>query len=183
MFYIITIFLLILVIVMVMYYINCFFLLSIIGFLFESIFFIIIKKPYNSSILYGPWTTVYGLSFFIMDFIYKWLQKYHLPKWLEVILFFLINMILLSALEFLTGELILKILKVRYWNYVNQTFNIDGFICLEASLFWGIASTILYYLLLPKMQNFLHKIPKWVTIICLCLYIFDWIMALIKIWA
>ena len=165
---------------MSMYFINCFFFFSILGFLFESLTFIIIKKPYNSSVLYGPWTTVYGIAFFIIRFIGKRVQKLHLSKPREILLFFLLNMIVLSALEFISGELILAISKVRYWNYQNMTWNIDGFICLEASLFWGFSSTILYYLIYPKIETFLQKIPKWITIIFIILYATDILFMLLK---
>lgn len=163
-----------------MYFVNCFFFFSIIGFLLETFIHIIIKKPYNSSILYGPWTTVYGIAFFIIHFIGKELQKFHFHKALEIFLFFIINMIVLTTLEFLSGELILMVSKVRYWNYVNLTWNVDGFICLEAALFWGIGSTFLYYFLYPKIENFLKNIPKWITILVSLLYAIDILFLLFK---
>ena len=156
-----------------MYLINCFFFFAILGFLFESLFFIFIKKPYNSSVLFGPWTTVYGIAFFIITAIGNKIKRYHLKKGLEVFLIFLLNVIVLSILEFVSGELILSFSKVRYWNYENLTWNIDGFICLEISIFWGLCSLLIYYFIYPKVQKFLHKIPKWITFLFIILYVFD----------
>lgn len=163
-----------------MYAINCFFFFAILGFLFESLFFILIKKPYNSSTLLGPWTTVYGIAFFIILFIGNWLKKFHFSKSIEVVLFFLLNTFILSMLEFIAGELILFISKVRYWNYQNLTWNIDGFICLEVSLFWGLGSIILYYFLYPKIKPFLKKIPKFITILLVLLYSLDILFMVFK---
>ena len=160
--------------------INCFFFFSIFGFLFESLTSIILKKPYNSSVLYGPWTTVYGIAFFIIHYIGTKIEKFHLKKWQEVILVFLGNIFILSILELIAGELILKLFHVRYWNYEKFTWNIDGFICLEVSLFWGIGALFLYYFLYPKVKSFIMKIPTWLTYLFLLFYVIDLIFMFMK---
>lgn len=164
-----------------MFYINCYFFFAILGFLFESIFFILIKKSYNSSILFGPWTPIYGIAFFIIYFINKLVKKWHLNKVLEIIIFFLLNIVVLSLLEFISGELILATNHVRYWNYINNHFNIDGFICLEVSMFWGVLSLFVNYILYPHVKRFLKNIPRFITIILIILYVIDNIFTLFDI--
>ena len=156
-----------------MYYINCYFFFAILGFLFESVTFILLKKPYNSGVLMGPWTPVYGIAFFIILLIRKFLKRWNLEKKIEIILFFLLSILLLSILEFIAGELILIISHVRYWNYVNRPLNIDGFICLEISLLWGIGAIFINYFLYPYIKSFLKKIPKIITTILIILYMID----------
>lgn len=163
-----------------MYFINCYFFFAILGFLFESIFFILIKKPYNSSILFGPWTPVYGIAFFIIYFLDKFVKRFHLKKLYEIFLYFFLSAILLTLLELLAGELILAINHVRYWNYVNLTLDIDSFICLEVALFWGVAATFINYFLYPRIKNFIKKIPKAITIILIILYVIDNIFTILK---
>lgn len=45
-----------------MYYINCFFLYSFLGFIIENIVHLINKDDSGSGILYGPWTPIYGVG-------------------------------------------------------------------------------------------------------------------------
>lgn len=163
-----------------MYFINCYFFFAILGFLFESIFFILIKKPYNSSVLFGPWTPVYGIAFFVIYFLDKFIKKFNLKKLYEIILYFFLSAILLALLEFIAGELIFAINHVRYWNYENLTLDIDGFICLEVTIFWGVAATFINYFLYPRIKNFIKKIPKAITIILIILYVIDNIFTILK---
>ena len=45
-----------------MFYINCFLLYSILGYLLETLAAFITKSNFKSGILFGPWTPVYGLG-------------------------------------------------------------------------------------------------------------------------
>lgn len=163
-----------------MYYINCYFFFAILGFLFETILFTLIKHPYNSSILYGPWTPIYGIAFFVIYLINHFVKKLHLSKIKELILFFILSVFILSILELIAGELILAIWHTRYWNYEKSRFNIDGFICLEISLFWGIGAIFLNYFLYPRVKNFIRKIPKWLTVLFIILFVIDTIFTILK---
>ena len=51
-----------------MYYINLFFIYSLLGFLFENFLNIITNATFNSGVLYVPWTFIYGNLF---NFIFK----------------------------------------------------------------------------------------------------------------
>ena len=53
-----------------MFYLNIFFIFAISGYILETITFFVINKPYNSSILYGPWTPIYGIASLIMVVVY-----------------------------------------------------------------------------------------------------------------
>ena len=63
-----------------MFYLKYFFIFCFIGFLFESLGAIFMGSNFNSSVLLGPWTTVYGLGGFIMLFLYCFLKRYKLKK-------------------------------------------------------------------------------------------------------
>ena len=130
--------------------------------------------------MYGPWTTIYGIAFFIIYFIGEKIKKLNLKKWQEILLFFISNILILSILELLAGELILHLFGTRYWDYKEFTWDIDGFICLEVSLFWGFGALFLYYFLYPKVKTFLKKIPKWLTITLVILYVLDGLLMIKK---
>ena len=163
-----------------MYYINIFFVFSFIGFLFESFLNLIFNDIFNSGILYGPWTFIYGIGALLIVVLNKFLGQYHLKKWKEVLLFYVGITILMTLVEFSGGMLIETIFHRTYWDYTNMRFNYGKYICLEVSLLWGLLATAINYFALPWINKFVLKIPKWVTFLLIFLFILDIIFMLIN---
>lgn len=166
--------------VKIMFYLNIFFIYSFLGFLFENILNIFLLSNFNSGILYGPWTFIYGIAIFIVMFIAKFLKKFKLKKVYEIILFYLISCFLMTLIEFSGGFLIEKLFHVVYWDYTNLTFNFGSYIALETTLFWGLFATLINYLVVKKINKLAVKIPKFMTIIFSILFIIDIIITFIS---
>ena len=150
------------------YYMNIFFVFSILGFILETI----LIKDYQSGILYLPWTPIYGIAVLIAIPIQKRLSiRYKKP--MEVLLFIILTMIILSGLEFIGGYSIEYIFNKIYWNYDYLKFNIGRYIALEMALVWGIGSAISVYLLMPVFKKIEKHIPKWITILLLGSFLLD----------
>lgn len=81
---------------MFMYYLNCFFIYSILGHVLETIISLITKNGFKSGFLYGWWTPVYGIGAITILFISKYLFKnLHMPRiWETVITFFVVAIVL-----------------------------------------------------------------------------------------
>ena len=152
----------------VFYFLNIFFIFSIIGFILETIFI----KDYQSGILYLPWTPIYGIAVLIALPIKNKLGNMY-KKPMEIFLFLLLTMIILSGLEFIAGYSIEYIFNEIYWNYDYLKFNIGRYIALEMALIWGIGSAISVYLLLPLFKKAEKYIPWWLTIILTGLFLID----------
>lgn len=163
-----------------MYYVNIFFIFSFIGFLFENVLNIFTNDNFNSGILYGPWTFIYGIGVLLMVIVYKFLQQYHLKKWKEVVLFYIIITIVMTLVEFSGGMLIETIFHRTYWDYTNMRFNYGKYICLEVSLAWGLLATFITYLVLPFINKIEKKIPWFVSVGLIILFIVDIIFTLIN---
>ena len=163
-----------------MYYVNIFFIFSFIGFLFENVLNIFSNDNFNSGILYGPWTFIYGIGALLVVFLNKFLKQYHLKKWKEVLLFYIGITILMTLVEFGGGMLIESIFHRTYWDYTNMRFNYGKYICLEVSLAWGVLATLVNYFLLPPINRFVKKIPKLVSLIFIVLFIVDIVLTLIN---
>lgn len=156
-----------------MYYINIFFIYSFLGYIFENIYSFITHSHFNSGILYGPCTFIYGIAIYIIMVLNRFLKQFKLNKWLEVLLFYIGACIIMTLVEFTGGNLIEKLLHVQYWNYQNMRFNYGPYISLEASLFWGVFATLVNYLLAPKIKKIAKKIPSYLTITFIILFIID----------
>lgn len=164
-----------------MFYINIFLFFSIFGYLFETICSYIFKSGFNSGILYGPWTPLYGFGVIIIMLLSnKIFESLHLNKVVETIIIFVVITIVLTVLEWLGGVLIEKLFHITFWDYSNYKYHIGKYISLEMSLVWGIGSIILIYLVLPWSLNLIKKIPLFITIILIFLFLVDVVVTTIN---
>ena len=135
-----------------MYYVNIFFVYSFLGFIFENTLNVILNSTFNSGILYGPWTFIYGFSIFAIIALNKILKKFKLKKWLEVIIYYFLATIIMTIIEFSGGVIIHTLMHRIYWDYTNLKLNIGHYISIEVSLLWGLFATIVNYLIKPKLD-------------------------------
>lgn len=138
-----------------LYYIfNLFLIYGFIGWIYESTFVSIKKKtPVNRGFLNGPIIPIYGfgaLSFFLV----LWSVKDN------ILLVFVGGAILASVLEYITSLLMEIIFHAKWWDYSNRRFNIDGRICLAASLLWGALSVLMLHVIHPHIDNLINWIPR-----------------------
>lgn len=165
-----------------MYYLNCFFIYSILGYIAEIIFGTVISADVKSGILYGPWTFIYGFASIIIILISeKCFKKLHMNRIVETIIVFLILLISLMTLEWVGGFLIEKIFGYSFWNYDKFKFSIGKYTCLEMGLIWSFISIFFIYVIRPLFDKFILKIPKWLTIVIGFFFILDVIVTFIKI--
>ncbi len=163
-----------------MYYLNYFFIFSILGHLIETIIFKFFDWNLESGFLYGYWTPVYGVGVVLIIIISNYLfKKLKLNKFIEVIIFSIIITIILTFIEFLGGNLLELIFKREFWNYSDHKYHFGKYIALDIAFLWGICSIIFLYLIKPWMDKIVRKIPNWVTYIFIFLFITDLVFTLI----
>lgn len=68
-------------------------------------------------------------------------------------------MILASVLEYITGVLLEKLFGKKLWDYSRHKYNLDGYICLEYSLIWGVLAVLMMLYLNPLLCGLLDLIP------------------------
>ncbi len=162
-----------------MYYLNCFFVYSIIGHIIESFVYDIYGG--ESGIFYGFWTPIYGIGCVIIIAVYNlFFKDIKMNKYLKALLIFLINAFLLTIMEYIGGILIEKIFDITFWSYKDLKFNIGKYISLEMALVWGLASLLLIYLIKPLFDKFINKIPTFFTIGLVILFSIDVIVTLVS---
>ena len=156
-----------------MYYLNYFFIFSILGHLFELI---LIGR---SGILYGLWTPIYGIGVILILMINNFIDKFKLRSFKKFISLFFISCLVLSIIESIGGYLIEFIFNKSMWDYTKLTFNIGKYTAIEMALVWGIGSLIFIYLLKPLFDKKINKIPKFITYFLVFLFILDIFVTLI----
>lgn len=131
---------------------------SVAGFITETIFGLLTKGVLESrkSFLYGPFCSIYGLGAVLMILP---LQKYKKNNYTLFFAGFFIGSII-EYMVSLVGELIFHI---KWWDYSDQMFNINGRICVLFSLFWGLLAIYLMSDINPRIDKFIDfvksKIP------------------------
>lgn len=114
------------------FFIYCFF-----GWIWESCYVSVQKHKWvNRGFLHGPLIPIYGfgaLAVLIMA----------IPVRDNLALVFMFGMVGATAMEYVTGAVMEKLFKVRYWDYSDMPLNLNGYICLPASLGWGGFSILL----------------------------------------
>ncbi len=159
------------------YYLNIFFLISILGHIIENIVYVHV----DSGILYGYWTPIYGIGSLIILLINYLLDKLKINKKLKPFFLFLISALSLCLLEFIGGYLIEILFGRIFWNYEDQALNIGKYTSVTMGLIWGLASLLLIYIVMPILNKIIKKIPKWITIILVILFVIDIVFTFINI--
>ena len=120
---------------------------SIGGWIIEVFFrrFFSIKKWINPGFLNGPYLPMYGFGTVIL-FGACFLD---LPRWAIT----LILVAGLTLLEYVTGLIFIKGMKIKLWDYSQRLGNIQGIICPMFSLFWGIIAAIFVYFLYDLLSE------------------------------
>ena len=135
-------------------YIAFFFIYSFLGWVTEEIFAAFKYGRFiNRGFLNGPMCPVYGVSMFI---IYTVLTDYSLqPVWQ-----FIGAVGIVTVIEYVTGALLRKITGRRFWDYRELPHNLNGYICLRYSIFWGALSVAALWLVHPAIHILLILTPK-----------------------
>ncbi|MBQ4030331.1 MAG: putative ABC transporter permease [Bacilli bacterium] len=146
-------------------YFLLFMIYSVIGWLLEVIGKLITEHRYiNRGFLIGPYCPIYGWGGLLMTLLFK--------RYLDdpVALFILI-VVLCSLLEYFTSYAMEKIFKMRWWDYNHFKFNINGRICLETMIPFGIGGLFVMYVLSPFFLDLLGRMNQ-NLVLCLAIILF-----------
>ena len=65
-----------------------------------------------------------------------------------------------TALEYVTGVVMEALFKVRYWDYSNQKFHFQGYICLSSTLAWGGLTILMTRVVHKPVGQLVLAIPE-----------------------
>lgn len=136
------------------FYFLLFLIYSFIGWLMEIVFtYFKDRTLVNRGFLMGPYCPIYGTGCILIIFLLKRYLN-------DVIALFIMAMVVCSILEYVTSYAMEKLFKARWWDYSDRKFNINGRICLETMVPFGMLGCVLMYVLNPFISNILNNIPS-----------------------
>lgn len=110
------------------------------------------KKVINRGFMIGPYCPIYGWGAIFITI----LLKRYISDW--IVLFFM-SMITCGILEYLTSYVMEKLFHARWWDYSRRKYNINGRICLETLVPFGLLGLTIMYITNPIILNALQSIP------------------------
>jgi len=127
-----------------------FFIYCFIGWIIESTYVSVRSLHFvNRGFLRLPLLPLYGSGAIIM----LWLS---IPVQGNLFLMFLFGMLGASALEYVTGYVMERLFKMKYWDYSNNPFNLNGYVCLTNSIAWGFLTLLL--------TEVIHRPLEWLVL-------------------
>lgn len=147
-----------------LYAYTYFIVYAFLGWVCEDIYCGIGKRKFiNRGFLYGPYCPIYGFGALLV--IYPLLMVSKHP-----IVVFIFGMVLTSILEYITSFVMEKLFATRWWDYSTYPFNINGRICLQNSLLFGLMALVVVYGLHPIVSRFVERIPLGFLVIFLIIF-------------
>lgn len=136
------------------------------------------KKFINRGFLIGPYCPIYGTGAILITFL---LKKYTN----DPIALFIMSIIICGILEYLTSYIMEKIYHARWWDYSQRKFNINGRICLNTIIPFGILGCFIMYISNPFLLELIEKLPElWLNVlssIILLIYLIDNMVSIVVI--
>ena len=110
------------------------------------------KKFVNRGFLIGPYCPIYGFGGVIMTLT---LTKY----FDHPITLFAMGMFECAILEYFTSYAMEKLFNARWWDYTKYKYNINGRICLETMIPFGLLGCVAIYIVNPILNKWLGLMP------------------------
>ena len=128
-----------------------FFAFSGIGWIWE-VFLHIIEDGMiiNRGVMTGPWLPIYGMGGVLILVVLKSWSNH--PTQLLCMI-----MGLCGVIEYVTSLMLETIFGARWWDYSDMFLNINGRVCVEGLVIFGIGGLFFIYIIAPKMDNLLQK--------------------------
>ncbi len=130
-------------------WLSFFYFYCIFGWCFESTY-VSFKERHlmNRGFLKGPWLPLYGSGAILV----LWLT---LPFQETPVLVYVVGALGATVLEYVTGETMVRLFRVRYWDYSSQKLQYRGHICLSSTIAWGFLSLLMVYVVHKPVEQFI----------------------------
>lgn len=153
-----------------------FFFFGFMGWLWEVAIYIVKDGVFvNRGTMHGPILPIYGYGCVVILFL-LFLPKKFKKVTDNPILTFAIVVLLCGTIEYFTS-LYLEITNgLRWWDYTGYFLNINGRVCFEGLMLFGIGGCLCLYIAAPYLQTLIKKIPRKLKITLCVIFILVYII-------
>lgn len=125
---------------------------SFLGWVFETTVAAIRRQHfYNRGVINGPFCVIYGCGGLIITIFGGELHGI----WL-----YIGSVLVATVVEWIAGHLIERWYHERWWDYSKLRFNLDGYVSLRTSLFWGVLGFAAAEWGTDLLLTFYHILPR-----------------------
>ena len=128
------------------------------------------KRFINRGFLVGPYCPIYGTGAILITFL---LNRYTNDPFV----LFIMAILVCGTLEYLTSYFMEKIYHARWWDYSQRKFNINGRVCLNTIIPFGLLGLFIMYVSNPFLIKHLESLTEvWLNILfwaILAIFIID----------
>lgn len=121
------------------------------------------RKWINPGLLTGPYLPLYGFSLCALFLLAHINVSFIENPILQKVVLFILMAIVVTFIEYLAGLIFIKGMKIKLWDYSNNWGNIQGIVCPLFSFFWVILCAVYYFLVHPKIVDWLTWLANHLT--------------------
>ena len=134
--------------------IMIFFMMSFVGWCWEVSLHLVEDGVFvNRGVLHGPWLPIYGVGSLLVLILLKRFRE-------KPVLQFTLTVVVCGIVEYGTAWVLEMKYGQKWWDYSGYFMNIDGRICAEGLLVFGLGGLAIVYLIAPLLDNLLKKVNR-----------------------
>ena len=145
-----------------------FFAYSFLGWVGEVLFTAVVHRKYQDrGVLSGPLCLLYGVGGLVITFALGDIRE----GWFFLLVF---SAVYATVIEWIGGHILEYTTHTRWWDYSAMPFNLDGYVCLGASLAWGALGVVVLKWGNPLLLALYSLVPRgiWVVVLLAALVVF-----------
>ncbi len=140
-------------------YVVVFFVAAYFGWLFESTYSILHSGKWERrGFLYGPYCPIYGVGVVVWLLLFNRpeVASGEFPAWMV----FFVSMCSSAVLEYSVSVILERQFGAVWWDYSDFPLNVNGRICLPASLLFGAGGLFVTYIVAPVVNGLYPLFPS-----------------------
>lgn len=129
-----------------------FFVFSFVGWIWEVIYIGFTEGVIaNRGMLHGPWLPIYGIGGVLILMMLGRFKNHPIAV-------FILATLLCGTMEYMTGIAVEYFFRCRWWDYSTKFMNLNGRVCLEGLMLFGISGTAAVCKGGPALQSAIIRI-------------------------
>lgn len=130
-----------------------FYIYSIFGWCIETTIVSVKNRKFvNRGFLNGAFLPIYGFGAISVLIVTVGIDN-------NIVLVYLLGAISATVLEYVAGTIMEAVFRIKYWDYSYRKLQFQGKICLVSTLFWGVLSVFLTYIVHEPIANIVCSFP------------------------